>query len=140
MKTTTPRSKQSTPAIKRPAMPTEAAMRRIVSSLTSAEARVFRGLLFGLSARELGAKLDISPHTVNNHTRHIFEKFDATSRMQIMTHFIDHRRVDALIREATALDDAGLRKQPRVGRPPKALSGKSRVAKRSVSKARTLSR
>jgi DNA-binding CsgD family transcriptional regulator len=52
-------------------------------ALTEAESVVANLAAHGSTNREIGDKLFISPHTVNTHLRHVFEKLRVNSRVQL---------------------------------------------------------
>lgn len=57
------------------------------TALTDREKEILNGLAKGLSNKEIGAKLDISPRTVKNHLAHIYEKLHVRCRTEaIMTY------------------------------------------------------
>jgi DNA-binding CsgD family transcriptional regulator len=66
--------------------------RRIASSehtrtgweaLTEAELRVVQLAADGKTNREIAKRLFVSPHTVNTHLRHVFDKLDIKSRVDL---------------------------------------------------------
>lgn len=52
-------------------------------SLTVSERAVSELVAEGLTNRELARRLHISPHTVNTHLRHVFQKLSVTSRAEL---------------------------------------------------------
>jgi DNA-binding CsgD family transcriptional regulator len=54
------------------------------ASLTDAESAVATLAAQGSTNREIANKLFVTPHTVNTHLRHIFEKLGVNSRMQLL--------------------------------------------------------
>ncbi|RME07720.1 MAG: DNA-binding response regulator [Anaerolineae bacterium] len=60
------------------------------SSLTEREIEVLRLVARGLSNREIGEKLDISPHTVKTHLSHLMEKLQINSRVEATAWAIRH--------------------------------------------------
>jgi len=52
-------------------------------ALTESEVRIAELVTAGLSNREIGERLFISPHTVGTHVRHIFEKLGVNSRVAL---------------------------------------------------------
>jgi DNA-binding CsgD family transcriptional regulator len=52
-------------------------------SLTDAELRVARLVAAGFTNRGIGDALFVSPHTVNTHLRHVFDKLDIRSRLDL---------------------------------------------------------
>ena len=52
-------------------------------ALTEAESAVANLAAHGCTNREIADKLFISPHTVNAHVRHVFEKLGVNSRVQL---------------------------------------------------------
>ena len=53
------------------------------ASLTPNERAVSQLVAQGLTNREVGRRLHISPHTVNTHLRHVFQKLSVSSRAQL---------------------------------------------------------
>ncbi|MFD0773135.1 response regulator transcription factor, partial [Streptomonospora algeriensis] len=51
--------------------------------LTRSELRVARLVAEGLTNREVAARLHLSPHTVDSHLRHSFNKLDISSRVEL---------------------------------------------------------
>ena len=72
------------------ASPPVANSRALWAALSDAESAVARLAAEGKTNREIAEKLFISPHTVNTHLRHIFEKLDINSRVTL-TRITDHR-------------------------------------------------
>ncbi len=56
----------------------------ILAAITPAETLVLGALLGGKSARAIAGDLDRSVHTINNHTRKIFQAFGVTSRAAVL--------------------------------------------------------
>jgi DNA-binding CsgD family transcriptional regulator len=53
------------------------------SGLTESELRVARLAARGLTNRQIGERLFLSPHTVSSHLRHTFTKLEITSRVEL---------------------------------------------------------
>jgi DNA-binding CsgD family transcriptional regulator len=53
------------------------------AALTESELAVVRLVADGLTNREVAERLYVSPHTVNGHLRHAFEKLGITSRVAL---------------------------------------------------------
>ena len=51
--------------------------------MTNAEIEVAELVADGNTNRDIGRKLFISPHTVNTHLRHVFEKLNVNSRVEL---------------------------------------------------------
>jgi ATP/maltotriose-dependent transcriptional regulator MalT len=54
-----------------------------LAPLTSAERRVVRLVTEGLTNREVGERLYVSPYTVGTHLKHIFDKLQISSRVEL---------------------------------------------------------
>jgi DNA-binding NarL/FixJ family response regulator len=54
-----------------------------LGALTSAERRVVRLVTDGLTNREIGERLYLSPYTVGTHLKHVFEKLHISSRVEL---------------------------------------------------------
>jgi DNA-binding CsgD family transcriptional regulator/tetratricopeptide (TPR) repeat protein len=54
-----------------------------LTSLTGAEAQVARLVSDGITNREIADRLFLSPHTVNSHLRHIYDKLAINSRTEL---------------------------------------------------------
>jgi DNA-binding CsgD family transcriptional regulator len=63
-------------------------------ALTEAESVVANLASHGCTNREIADKLFISPHTVNAHLRHVFEKLGVNSRVQL-TRLVADRSVQS---------------------------------------------
>nr|WP_272920514.1 AAA family ATPase [Streptomyces sp. SID5910] len=62
-------------------------------SLTSAELRVVRAIVDGMTNREAASSLFLSPHTVDSHLRRVFSKLDINSRVELTKRFLTHEAV-----------------------------------------------
>jgi DNA-binding CsgD family transcriptional regulator len=60
------------------------------AALTRAELAVVRAVVRGLTNREAGAALFVSPHTVNAHLRHAFAKLGVHSRVELVRVALGH--------------------------------------------------
>jgi DNA-binding CsgD family transcriptional regulator len=58
-------------------------------SLTEAELAVARLAAGGYTNRGIADRLFVSPHTVNTHLRHVFDKLDIRSRVDL-TRAVEH--------------------------------------------------
>jgi DNA-binding CsgD family transcriptional regulator len=82
----TPLSSRAAPLQGRPAYSGETARKRSVESLdqlTAREAQIARLARDGLSNPEIGARLFISPRTVEYHLHKVYGKLDITSRNEL---------------------------------------------------------
>jgi DNA-binding NarL/FixJ family response regulator len=61
--------------------------------LTEREVEILRLLAQGLSNKEIGARLHISPRTAGNHIAHIYEKTNVASRAAAALFAVQHRLV-----------------------------------------------
>lgn len=61
------------------------------TSFSKREREIADLLARGLSEKEIAAKLNISPATVNNHTRNIRDKFDLSKNSEIVLLYIAER-------------------------------------------------
>jgi DNA-binding CsgD family transcriptional regulator len=73
---------------------------------TDAEAAVANLAARGSTNREIADKLFISPHTVNTHLHHVFEKLGVNSRMHLL------RFVRSQVSEWSGNTDSGTRGDP----------------------------
>lgn len=62
--------------------------------LTTREFAVLRYLVEGLPNRQIGAKLNISPHTVRSHVRNILEKLQVKNRTQAALYALEEGLLD----------------------------------------------
>ncbi len=60
------------------------------SALTEREREVLQYVARGLSYREIGEELFISPKTVENHTRNILEKLRLSKKQELMRYALEH--------------------------------------------------
>ena len=60
------------------------------SALTDREREVLQYVARGLSYREIGEELFISPKTVENHTRNILEKLHLSKKQELMRYALEH--------------------------------------------------
>ena len=60
------------------------------ASLTGSEQAVSRLVAEGLTNREVARRLHVSPHTVNTHLRHVFQKMSVTTRAQLAAEIARH--------------------------------------------------
>ena len=60
--------------------------------LTEAENRIASAVARGLSNKEIGAELEISVRTVENHISHILDKKRFNNRVEIARHIIERAR------------------------------------------------
>jgi DNA-binding NarL/FixJ family response regulator len=60
------------------------------AGLTAREVDVLRLVARGLSSKEIGSRLVISPKTARNHIEHIYTKIGATSRVTASLFAMDH--------------------------------------------------
>ena len=51
--------------------------------LTESEVRVAQLAAYGLTNRQIGERLFLSPHTVSSHLRHTFTKLQISSRIEL---------------------------------------------------------
>jgi DNA-binding CsgD family transcriptional regulator len=58
--------------------------------LTAREVEVLRLLARGLSTKEIGERLSVSPKTASNHIEHIYEKIHAKNRVAASLFAVQH--------------------------------------------------
>lgn len=61
------------------------------SKITPAEKRVFDLVLSGHSEKEIARHLNISPHTVHNHIKRIYQAFHVHSRSELLASIFNRR-------------------------------------------------
>ncbi|WP_308426462.1 helix-turn-helix transcriptional regulator [Streptomyces fuscichromogenes] len=66
-----------------PPSPEDATAARRWATLTASERRVAEHIARGLTNREAAALLSLSPHTVDYHLRHVFQKLEVRSRVEL---------------------------------------------------------
>jgi DNA-binding CsgD family transcriptional regulator len=64
--------------------------------LTEMQLRVLALLLDGLSEREIAKELGISSHTVHNHIKHIYQKFEVHTRSQLIVQCLKSKNTPAI--------------------------------------------
>jgi DNA-binding CsgD family transcriptional regulator len=62
-----------------------------MESVTASERAVSAMVAEGLTNREVARRLHISPHTVNTHLRHVFQKLQLTTRAALAAEVARHR-------------------------------------------------
>ena len=84
------------------------------AGLTPREVEVLRLLALGLSNREIGARLVITPKTAGNHIEHIYSKIGASSRVGASLFAMQHGLLpETQIAVSGARDGLGSRSRPR---------------------------
>ncbi len=63
------------------------------NNLTEREVEILRLLARGLSNKEIGAQLHISPRTAGNHIAHIYEKTGVSTRAAAALFAVQHRLI-----------------------------------------------
>ena len=64
------------------------------ADLTAREVEVLRALARGLTTREIGERLFISPKTADNHVQHIYEKLHVSTRAGATLFALTHGLVE----------------------------------------------
>jgi DNA-binding CsgD family transcriptional regulator len=72
-------------------LPARPSARRGWASLTDSELAVVGLVVQGMTNREVAERLLVSPHTVSTHLRHVFEKLELNSRVELATAAARHR-------------------------------------------------
>jgi DNA-binding CsgD family transcriptional regulator len=60
------------------------------AALSESELRVVRLVAEGATNRQVAQQLVLSPHTVNNHLRHVYAKLDVSSRVELTRIALSH--------------------------------------------------
>ncbi|WP_320671843.1 LuxR C-terminal-related transcriptional regulator [Patulibacter defluvii] len=82
--------------------------------LTAREVDVTRLVARGLKTDEIGAELYLSPHTVRDHLKAVFEKVGVSSRGELVSQLFAEHYHGSL---ASCAEDGGARVSARLGRP-----------------------
>jgi two-component system invasion response regulator UvrY len=61
------------------------------SDLTPRETEIVSLVSKGLRYREIATRLTVSPHTLNNHLRHIFDKLQLRGRVELAIYGLQHK-------------------------------------------------
>lgn len=64
-----------------------------LTQLSEAQRRVLDLLLSGRSEKKVAAKLDLSPHTVHNHIKEIYRRFEVSSRAELLALFVSDSKL-----------------------------------------------
>ncbi len=64
-----------------------------LTQLSEAQRRVLDLLLGGRSEKKVAAKLALSPHTVHNHVKEIYRRFEVGSRAELLALFVSDSRL-----------------------------------------------
>jgi DNA-binding CsgD family transcriptional regulator len=62
--------------------------------LTAAQQRVLNCLLSGFSEKVIAQKLELSQHTIHNHVKKIYVAYGVNSRPELLSFFINARRLE----------------------------------------------
>ena len=60
-----------------------------VMELSARQRQVLLFLLAGDTQRQISLKMEISPHTVNDHVKQIYRRFDVNSKGELFAHFVN---------------------------------------------------
>jgi hypothetical protein len=73
---------------------------------------VTRLVLYGLSTREIGGRLKVSPYTVQDHLKAVFEKVGVRSRRQLVAQLFLQHYAPRLEASATVGSDGWFAEEP----------------------------
>lgn len=73
--------------------------------LSRREQDVVRGIAEGMTNREIAERLELSPHTVKNHVRGIFDRLGVSSRVEVVLYAMSQASQNR--RQTAPLDDLG---------------------------------